>query len=125
MFRAEVPLDVATACAASCAAANAASKRPVYGPRVSAPLASISATAAAISARSSGGNTTRAAGTANAWPLAHSRRGPVGPRLVSGCASGIVPTLPSFQERYARVGVLPKRVAGAGQDRRPEATRQV
>src|SRR6516165_331831 len=93
MFRAEVPLAVATVCAASCAAANAASKRRVYGPRVRAPLASISATAAAISARSSGGSTTRAAGTANAWPLAQSRRGPVGPRLVTGSAFGYRPDL--------------------------------
>src|SRR5215471_10211741 len=76
MFSAEVPLAVATACAASCAAANAASKRPVYGPSVSAPLARISVTAAAISARSAGGNTTRAAGTPNDGPLlAHAGAG--------------------------------------------------
>ena len=51
--------------------------------------------------------------------------GPAAPRLVTGRASGIVPTLPSFQERYGVAGVRPRRVARAGQDRRPEAMRQV
>src|SRR5215468_1926429 len=83
MFSAAVPLDTATACAASCAAANASSNRPLYGPSVSAPLARISVTAAAISARSAGAKTTRAAGTPNAWPLAQLWRGPAGPPLVT------------------------------------------
>src|SRR5262249_61979724 len=111
MFSAAVPLDTATAWRASCAAANASSKRPLYGPRVSAPLARISATAAAISARSAGGKTTRAAGTPNAWPLAQLWRGPAGPPPVTGLASGIVPTLPSFQEIYGVIWVLSWRFA--------------
>src|SRR5690348_13224151 len=123
MFSAEVPLAVATAYTASCAAANAASNRPVYGPRVSAPLARISVTAAAISARSAGGNTTRAAGTPNGRPLARSCRGPTAPRLVIDCASGIVPTLPSFQERYGAAGVRPRRVARMGPAWDPHGTR--
>src|SRR5262249_60646527 len=62
MFSAAVPLDTATAWRALCAAANASSKRPLYGPRVSAPLARISAIAAAISPPSPGGEKTPAAG---------------------------------------------------------------
>src|SRR5215471_17894315 len=106
MFSAAVPLDTATACAASCAAANASSNRALYGPSVSAPLARISATAAAISARSAGGKTTRAAGTPNAWPLAQLWRGPAGPPLVTGLASGIVPDLAIIPVELPRSTVL-------------------
>src|ERR1035438_10453679 len=67
--RAAVPLDVAVARRAACAAANAASKLRVYGPSVSAPLARISSTALAISVRSARGKTTRAAGTPNGLPF--------------------------------------------------------
>jgi hypothetical protein len=68
MSSAAVPLAVAAAYRAPCAAANAASNCRVYGPRVSEPVPRISLTAAAISARSAAGNTMRAAGTPKCSP---------------------------------------------------------
>ena len=71
-----------------------------------------------------GGNTTRAAGTPNGWPLSVVP-GPAAPRLVTGPASGIVQTCHDSRSDPARQAPVPRRVAVAGhQTRRPEATRR-